>query len=93
MTIRNIRKRINKLIGVPIPAEHAAVAAAMLTLRVATVNLCGSDRELWLQRVAKGRATAADEEVLAALPADVLKAAGMTAGEYVAVMARVLRDF
>ena len=93
MNIRTLRKRVNKLNGVPVPAEHAAKAAALVTLRAATVNLCGSDREQWLQRVAKGRATAADEAVLAALPADALQAAGMTASEYVRLVHRVLTDF
>ena len=93
MSIRTMRKRINKLIGVPVPAEHAAKAAALVTLHAATVTLCGSDRERWLQRVAKGRATAADEEVLASLPADALDAAGMTGIEYVHLMHRVLTDF
>ena len=93
MSIRAMRKRINKLIGVPVPAEHAAKAAALVTLRDATVNLCGSEREQWLQRVAKGPATAADQVVLAALPADALKAAGMTGIEYVRLMHRVLMDF
>lgn len=93
MNIRTLRKRVNKLIGVPVPAEHAAKAAALVTLREATVNLCGHDREQWLQRVAKGCATAADQDVLAALPADALEATGMTGIEYVRLMYRVLTDF
>ena len=93
MNIRTMRKRTDKLIGAPVPAEHGAKAAALVTLRAATVNLCGSDREQWLQRVAEGRATAADEEVLAALPVDALKAAGVTGIEYVRLMHRVLTDF
>ena len=93
MNIRTLRKRVNKLIGVPVPAEHAAKAAALVTLREATVNLCGPDRQQWFQRVAKGRATVADEEVLAALPADALEAAGLTGIEYMRLMHRVLTDF
>lgn len=96
MTTSNsiLNRRLDKIAGPASPYdEHPEMAAALLTLRISTVALCGHDREQWLQRVARGRATAADNEVLGQLPADALDVADMTGIEYVGLMHRVLTDF
>ena len=93
MTIRTIRIRIEKLRATLTSPGNAAMAAAFIALHRATATRGGPDCEQWFHRVANGRATAADEELLAALPSDALNAAGVTGIEYVRLMHRVLTDF
>jgi hypothetical protein len=93
-TTNGLRRRVDSLtatlVAAPIPP---AATAAYTTLRAATVELCaaaGGDREQWLHRCADECTTPSDLALLAAVPADALIAAGVSAIGYVS---EVLRDF
>lgn len=92
-TSRSLRRRLDKLTGPPVPTAQPETTAALLTLREATVSLCGDDREPWLYRCATGRATPADMAILDKLPAEPLKVAGVSGIEYACLMHQVLTAY
>lgn len=95
-TMSKMRQRLDALAGDRVPPSQVAAADALAVLRSVSVELAGGTtaRDQCFFRVAIGRATAADDALLAGLPADALKAAGMkTPTAYATLMSDVLKAY